>query len=458
MPRKKRREHHHIYHHTTRHNQDARIALPGTADSKVIAATPTTLAAVLAAANAGEVIELAEGTYAATWQVSTANLTIRNRAGTHPVIDGGLILNNPGIVIRGLEILNSSWVGRASVASIPFGVEVTAQAPNAKVQNCLIHDTDAAIITAADGLEVTGCVIWNIGVSASEHGIYINNNVTPALIRDNVLMPAYGYGLHAYSDAGGSANNITFDHNVMVACPNVQFAQGIISEGVVASNNEGYAATLWIGQASQNNADATITGNYLVYSRGGTVLDVRRWNSPTVTGNTIIGDADDKLINFVPATNAPMVWDNNTYIRLNATATKFASDDGTALTFEGWKATYAARNADANSTEGTTLPTTNRIVIRQNPYDFDRAWVAAYNWENRASIEIDLSGLGLTYGARYVLRQAQDPLNDVQGFVFHGSTVNVSMAGHTVATPTGAVVAIVASTFPLFGCWLLEKA
>lgn len=451
MPRQKRRRHHHI-RYGGRNRQNRRATTPGV-ELTIIAATPATLAAVLSAANAGEIIELAAGTYTGTWQVNTKNLTIRNKAGTRPVIDGGLVLWQDGITVQGLEILNSSWPNRTSVDTIPFGVEIVSPAAGCRVINCIIHDTDTAII-GAEGLTAIGNLIYNIGVSAWEHAIYVNNDTHAVTVRDNIFMPAYGYGLHAYSSAGGKANNVTFDHNVMIACPNIQFAQGIVSYGAVARDNEGFSVSLIIGQVSQDNLDATIADNYLVYSQNGTVLDVRRWNDPTMTGNTLIGDANDQLLKYVPVTGSLLKCDNNTYVLLNANATKFVNDNGTDKNFVTWKADHSG--ADASSILTTSLPTTNRVIARS--IDTDRAWIVVYDWENLAGVSLDLSLLGLTSGVQYVLRQAQDPLNDTATFTYDGSAVAVSMSGHTVATPTGASDPIVASTFWLFGCWLLEKA
>lgn len=422
---------------------------------QTVEATPATFAAKLAAANAGDTLELTDGIYAGTWQVRMQNLTIRNKTGTRPIIDGGLVLWADGITLQGLEICNTVWKDRTNATGIPFGVEIVAPAKNCKVIDCLIHDTNTAII-GAEGLTATGNAFWNIGTNAWEHAIYINNDTTPATIRDNIFMPSYGYGLHAYSGAGGKADNITFEHNVLIACPNIQYAMGVVSRGVAIRDNEGFRAYVRAGQASQNNEDVSITGNYLVYGQPGTVLDVQRWNTPTVTGNTLIGGDKDTLIKFVPATNAPMIWDGNTYIRLNPDATAFVNDDGTLRDFADWQKTHAERGADKASTEDTKLPTVNRIVIRQ--IDTDRAWIVAYNWEGLKDIVLDLSGLGLTKGTAYILRQVQDPKADTVTFTYDGSAVVVSTSGHTVAVPTAAGAAIVASTFPQFGCWLLEKA
>lgn len=460
--RDKRRKHHLHHHHAFRSHWTIQTVIPGTVAPVLRDATPATLAAVLGTANTGDIIELGSGTYSGTWQVSAANLTIQNKAGAKPVIDSGLVLNASGIKIRGIEILNSAWTARdsANIDALPFGVEVTAQAPNAKVQNCLIHDTDTGVIIAADGAEVTGNLFYNIGATAYEHDVYTNNVTTPSVIRDNIFGATYStWGFQAWAESGGQTNHLTIQGNVSVWEKMVVFAQGIVSHDVTVTENEGYKSHIKVGQASQNNEDVNVTNNYIVYARDALgVLDMERWNVPTVTGNTFIGGDTDALIKHVPATGNPMAYDRNTYILTNPDTTQFANVDGTLVDFAGWQAIDA--HPDANSTFSATLPTVNRIVMRQNPVDAERAWVVVYNWENSASVSLDLSSLSLSNGTQYILRQAQDPKGDTQTFTYDGSAVSMSMAAvdHSVATPTGAEAAIVASTFPAFGCWLLERA
>lgn len=445
-------------HYGGRYRQNKRTVTPSIVEPTVIAATPATFAAALSAANAGEVIELAVGTYSGTWQVNTQNLTIRNKAGARPVVDGGFDVRASGVTVRGLEILNSAWVDRATVTGIVAGVDIIAGADNCKVQNCLIHDTRDGIICAADGLETTGNAFWNIGAGALYHPVYSKNDGVVSLHRDNIFAQNYsGWNLHTFSDGGTTPENDTQAiGNVSIQGKFINYALTQVTHGVLFEANEIYRGSIRAGQASQDNQDVTLTNNYIAYGKDDYLFDVQRWGTVDISGNTLMSDdaATSRPIKYVPCTPVSQAWHGNAYY-YTAAAGKFANDNGTDRTFAGWQ---TAHSWDADSTLSTSLPAANRIVIRQNPIDSERAWIVVYNWENRASIEIDLSGLGLTRGARYQLRQAQDPLNDVQGFVFLGSTVNVSMSGHTVAVPTGAGAAIVASTFPQFGCWLLEKA
>lgn len=446
-------------HYGGRYRQNKRTVTSKTVEPTVITAIPATLAAVLSAANAGEVVELAAGTYAGTWQVNTKNLTIRNKTGAHPVIDGGFDVRASGVTLRGLEILNSAWVDRATVTGIVAGVDIIAGADNCKVQNCLIHDTRDGIICAADGLETTGNVFYNIGAGALYHPVYSKNDGAVSLHRDNIFAQNYsGWNLHTFSDSGTTPENDTQAvYNANLYGKFINYALTQVTHGVLFEANEIYRGSIRAGQASQDNQDVTLTNNYIAYGKDDYLLDIQRWGTLDLSGNTLVSDDDAvaRPVNYVPCTPVSQTWHGNTYHYTAATAGKFANDNGTDRTFAGWQ---TAHSWDADSTLSTSLPATNRIVIRQNPIDMQRAWIAVYNWENLSSVSLDLSSLGLVNGTQYILRQAQDPKNDTQTFTYNGSAVAVSMNGHTVAIPTGANNPIVASTFPQFGCWLLEKA
>lgn len=84
------------------------------------------------------------------------------------------------------------------------------------------------------------------------------------------------------------------------------------------------------------------------------------------------------------------------------------------------------------------------------------AHIAVYNWQQLATVSVDVSALSLTTGATYRLRNALDPLADYEDFAYDGSgALSVNMTARSVATPIGADAPLVAWDVR-FGTFVLE--
>ena len=83
--------------------------------------------------------------------------------------------------------------------------------------------------------------------------------------------------------------------------------------------------------------------------------------------------------------------------------------------------------------------------------------VVIWNWEGLENVEVDLSDLGLELGQKYLWRQAQDPLIDIDTWVCNGDVYIFPMTDHSVAKPIGFDGELIPSQFPTFGCFIIEE-
>jgi hypothetical protein len=126
---------------------------------------------------------------------------------------------------------------------------------------------------------------------------------------------------------------------------------------------------------------------------------------------------------------------------------------------------FAEWQAAGRDTEGSifaeSAPTSNEILIYPNEYpdadDMRMGMVVIWNWEELETVDVDLTELGLEIGTTYRWRQAQDPLVDVDTWEDDGSPYTFAMTGHTVAKPIGFDEELIATQFPIFGCFIIEK-
>lgn len=98
----------------------------------------------------------------------------------------------------------------------------------------------------------------------------------------------------------------------------------------------------------------------------------------------------------------------------------------------------------------------NQTYLFPNDYDLTRANLAIYNQAEANAIEVDVSAI-YANGAQVQARNAQDYFNDIQALtVIDGKiSVNMQVANRTVETPIQWTAP--ATTFPLFGCFVLSS-
>ena len=99
----------------------------------------------------------------------------------------------------------------------------------------------------------------------------------------------------------------------------------------------------------------------------------------------------------------------------------------------------------------------NRVLVRPNKYDTNRANIVIYNWQNLSVVNVNVSQLGWKRGDSYELRNVQDYFGDVITGSYDGTSINIPMTNRKVARPTNWNREI-QSVYPEFGVFVLIKS
>jgi hypothetical protein len=324
-------------------------------------------------------------------------------AGHRPKIDGALTVAGQYTIWRDLEICYIGWMTReteitgSAPGDLPLSKTLNITGTNIKLINCVIHDLSGpGAGAAAVDLEMYGCLIYNNGWNAPDRG--------------------HGHGAYLQNLTGTKRFR------------NCVFAQGYSEWGVHAYTESGSIQGFEFEDVI-HFPPRFLVGGYTPVDR----LTLRRCH---LRGGLQIGYQESE-------TNGSATLENVTAVD--------------ALTTSGdWGTGNERITQSGNRFSASGLNETHVIA---NEYDDDRATVVIYNAALADTVDVDLSALPLTVGREYVLRNAQNYFGDTPiSFTYTGLAVAVSMTGWTVAVPIGASEPLVASSFPAFGCFLLEAA
>ena len=95
----------------------------------------------------------------------------------------------------------------------------------------------------------------------------------------------------------------------------------------------------------------------------------------------------------------------------------------------------------------------SRIIICEEGV---RGHLVIYNYDHDNTVVVDVSSL-MSAGDNYKLTNVQDYYNDIiTGAVEAGNVITISMTGRSCASPIASGLTLT-STFPEFGCFILEK-
>lgn len=403
----------------------------------------------------GDTLLLKPGTYTGDWIVNvsgmpSAPITIQPITKGTVVIDGSIQTNLPYVTIRDIEIKYSGWVNRISDAN-PDKPGVILNAQGCKLINCYVHDVFQGVsaFESSPNAIVYGNVIQNVGwdsVKGRGHAIYLQNIGGTKLIKRNIIHPGYSnYGIHAYWEEGHLYNG-QFVENVHQGCIFL-IGGGSGATGALVDSNHIRGSYGYFGYTNLNNVDLVCTDNYFTGTEHSPW--VSGWASVTVTGNKVYSDFASENPRILRVAGDTVVWNNNDY-KLSAALPFYDENNGSPLSFADWK---TMMGLDADSTFSTDLPTTNEVVLIDNEYDAGRMTVIIYNWEGLESVAVTLTGLA---NGDYRAHNTQNYSADYFDFTLAGEAVNFPMTGHSVAVPTQDTAARTETTFPAFGCFVVE--
>ena len=422
-----------------------------------------------AALHPGDTVWLRGGVYTNTFDAQTsfscytngtanAPIIFRNYKNEKATIDGQLLyslylgLGNCSYTwFWGLEVINSGSADRNH--DIPGSISCTAE--NIKFINMHVHDTGSGLDswkTAKDS-EIYGCLVYHIGNNLNNngnleghgHGLYLQNDtIGTKTIHNNIIFSNYGNGIKVWQTTTTAAiGNFDIQNNIV-------FNGGSASENLGGVGNNSRTHNFFVVANGVNNpiVNTIIKHNYtysgintprppvnafgLNYGVKNMTLDSNYLSCQTRLGfnNTPVFDASvkgNKIIGGIPAVYGVYLW--------GFTQADFPEN------------TYVPE-----------LPTSGlEYVVLPNKYEAGRAHVAIYNWDSAATVQIDISNIGLMPGDQYELVNVMDYFNDVITGTYGASgIISVPMTGHTFAQAIGSPKAPV-SQFPIFGAFLIRK-
>jgi hypothetical protein len=447
------------------------VAPNGTSGNDGSVNRPWDLATALAGAGgrivAGDTVWVRAGTYRGPFTstltgTSSRPIVVRAYPGERATIEHGgtglttLHVRGAWSVFWGLEVMNPGTTRvTSSTASEERANGVVNNASNTKYINMIIHDAGVGLYnyTNLTNVEVNGSIFYNNGWQGPDrghgHAIYVKSDNGPILLKDNVMFNQFGYGMHAYTNAGsGKLNNIRIEGNTSFNngtlstnsnSENILLGGADYSTGSAVVNNLTYFSpgkggrNVRVGYGTLQNGSVTVTGNQFV---GGTpVLDFGYWSSATVGSNLMVGAG--QMVRQNNASTGGLSWLANIQRRDPASTSWYSG--GSWRTFSAWK---TATGLGLTDQALSGLPTGAQVFVRPSTYEAGRATITVYDWSKSGSVLVNLAGV-LSIGDRFEVRSVQSLFGQplVSG-TFNGSVVlPVGAVGPTAPVGMSASVA-----------------
>lgn len=413
----------------------------------------------------GEPIVLRAGTHMLTANKTISKaLTITNYPGEDVFLKIGnvtpvtLTLAHAGARIvanaaGGMFRIGSEPLTRVTPArfAYPVGIGMIAVSvgnPSGSIAGCYLHDLLSVASQSAGGGELyRDCVCWNFGydfgTGTDGEFAYLQNAVgAPVKTLTRVIFgQTYAIATQIYRESGPigrlALDQVTSFSTLWGSSPGV--IEGVALDGCVV-----WAGTPTIlGFNANGNGALSMHDSILVSTVDRAAFG--DWQTLDVQNNVIVSDGAALLY----VRDGVGRWDDNDYYNPRNRSLQFG---GVSQTFAQWQ----AAGRDVNGTHTQALPAANVVRVHACDSGSMVAQIAVLNWERRASVNVDISGLGLTNGASYRLRNALDPLADYDEFTYDGSgALSIPMAFRSVAIPIGASAAL-AAWDNRFGAFVLE--
>ncbi|MEK6335948.1 MAG: hypothetical protein AABM67_13535, partial [Acidobacteriota bacterium] len=334
-------------------------------------------------------------------------------------------------------------------------------------------------------VEIYGNLIYNVGwddrtnglqQGGTGHGMYAANSLGFFKAYNNIIVNSFGFGFHAYS--AGSAHLDGMDVQGNVAADNGYWTRindsSYAPEGRTTTNfligyrpipnltfrnNFGFHREGRGGMNAElgySNVDspgpAVITDNTLV---GGT-NSISRFASVAFSNNFIASNWTALYYN-APVTIVQRLIDGNTYYYYPTSCARppFNAPEGTDKTVTEWR----AMGFDSTGIFPLcgTRPSAVKISVLTNVYDPNRAHIVINNFNRNSGVAVDLSPV-LKAGDSFEIRNAQDYFGTpILSGIYANAPVLIPMANLNVARPTGWTGAMIPSSAPDFGIFIVLK-
>jgi hypothetical protein len=383
----------------------------------------------------GDTIYLRGGTYTGNFISYLNGLSSKILLTSYPeeqaIIDGSLLIRGSNLRIKDIQFLNSAFTTRETDSPSPSTLLIDDEGIGTEIINCVLHDAAGGILSSSENTLYYGNIIFNTGYKHSlnsyGHAFYTQNKLTtPKKHVNNIVFNNFGYGFHCYSSQNNLSsiwieNNIVFQSGVLYGWyyPNIHIGGGYgFANPTVLNNKTYYEGSLEFG------------ANQIGYGEANTVTGAK------INNNYFANKMSLRLTSCIPDEMT-----GNTFV------------SSTAEYIEGFESgEYATNTYSYPNTE------TNKTFITVNEYETTKAYIAIYNWAGDNTVNVDVSSF-LSIGDDYKVTNVQDYFVDiVTGTVGATQTIDVDMRAisHTVSTPQGWTAP--PTTFPTFGCFVVEKA
>lgn len=388
-------------------------------------------------------------------------IILRQYPGEHAVVSPTLTIGSGACVwFWGFEVMNPdpNNYGPDDYGRLPT-VWLNG-ADDIKLINLIIHEGGQGIgcWTESENCEIYGCVLYYNGWNGSNHGhaIYMQNDTGMKYVEDNIIFGQLGtgYGIHAYGSSAAFIRNMHFEGNVAFnnLGNNILVGGGSPSDNVVIHGNFSYAGGGVRFGYSAHSVGAEITDNYFA-----TRCTINNWDQLTVSGNTW---ADSDLLVRLDTAQLPSLpsysWDFNEcfYTGGGSPFNLITSSSNQWLGFSEWK---AATGFDQNSAYSASGPVENRVFVRPNRYEADRAHIVVFNWLLEDGVEVDPSAL-LSPGDSYEVLDAENVTGPpVASGIYTGSPITVPMDTTQMAAPGSSATIVPAHSPKEFGAFVLTN-
>src|SRR5579884_962864 len=397
---------------------------------------------------AGDTLLLQESTYKGSFTSSLTGseaqpITVKAAPGARVRIDGSLTVQGAWTVYSDFEVLNSS---NDYTKPVPIGVNVYG--PHTKFIDLVVHDTGGGFgfWEQAIDSEIYGCTIYHTGWQGPGadrghgHGIYMQNRTGVKRIADNVIFNNFGFGIHAYTEAGslygfhiegnvafnnGSATRQSYRYdNILVGGRRPAGRVTVIANYTYHAPGKGGQNRL--GYRSSNE-DVVVKDNY--FAGGDPVLGLLGWANVTMTGNILHGAGTLLSVTQPKNNTGPYTIDHNNYYGGNAVPFRMqhpAAGESVEAGFSDWR---KETGFDANSTWTPGRPPAEQVVVRQDQYEPGKGRIIVYNWERKETVAVDL-GAVVSLGSHYEIRNVLDYYGaPVVTGAYTGQAVSIPMSG-----------------------------
>lgn len=363
--------------------------------------------------------------------LASAKIIVRAAKGERAIIDGGINVANSDVRYHGLEFKNSLATNRRVVQSALCGA-FDIQGARVDIVNCIIHDTGHPGIgqwgSQGDGGLLYGNIIWGCGFfDANDNG---NKR---------------GCGIYAQTKDVGSKNKVEscilganftqgihFRGSDNTAVPVPQLSGFAVEKCVFLPGDDARLCGWWLG------GQRKITGSRLIGNHFHVPWPAKRGHDMCLHEPSSTPSSMEAVGNYFSGggTNLHPYYTggdfrDNTFYNLDPTGKYIFEDGAASRVYSGNKYHGVAQSFPGGSR--ITGPPPDSVHIIPNTYDLDRAHIVVYNWSNKASVNLNLTG-SLGVGDKFKILDAQNYFGPpVFTGTFDGSPVALAMPDTSAA-------------------------